>query len=86
MKQTGSPLVLEDPMMNMPGAEEFCTHVPCMAGEEVFGSTKRKANLPLGADTSRKHGKKEPQSFSHCGSFDHNFERFFWGILITMFT
>jgi hypothetical protein len=21
--------------------------------------------------TSRKHGKKEPQSFSHCGSFDH---------------
>ena len=23
--------------------------------------------------TSRKHGKKEPQSFSHCGSFDHYF-------------
>ena len=22
--------------------------------------------------TSRKHGKKEPQSFSHCGSFDHH--------------
>jgi hypothetical protein len=22
-------------------------------------------------NTSRKHGKKEPQSFSHCGSFDH---------------
>ena len=21
--------------------------------------------------TSKKHGKKEPQSFSHCGSFDH---------------
>jgi len=21
--------------------------------------------------TSRKHGKKEPQSFVHCGSFDH---------------
>jgi hypothetical protein len=21
--------------------------------------------------TSRKHGKKEPQSFFHCGSFDH---------------
>ena len=21
--------------------------------------------------TSRKYGKKEPQSFSHCGSFDH---------------
>jgi hypothetical protein len=25
-------------------------------------------NKPI---TSRKHGKKEPQSFSHCGSFDH---------------
>jgi len=24
-----------------------------------------------GLHTSRKHGKKEPQSFSHCGSFDH---------------
>ena len=23
-------------------------------------------------NTSRKHGKKEPQSFSHCGSFDHH--------------
>jgi hypothetical protein len=22
-------------------------------------------------NTSRKHGKKEPQSFVHCGSFDH---------------
>ena len=22
--------------------------------------------------TSRKHGEKEPQSFSHCGSFDHH--------------
>ena len=21
--------------------------------------------------TSRKHGKKEPQSFVHCGSFEH---------------
>ena len=25
-----------------------------------------------GSHTSRKHGKKEPQSFSHCGSFDHH--------------
>jgi hypothetical protein len=25
-------------------------------------------------NTSRKHGKKEPRSFSHCGSFDHCFQ------------
>ena len=36
-KQTGNPLVLEDPMMDMPGAEEFCTRVPCMAGERCSG-------------------------------------------------
>ena len=46
-KQTRNPLVLEDPMMDIHGAEEFCTHVPRMAEEEVFGSTKRKADLPL---------------------------------------
>jgi hypothetical protein len=49
-KQTGNPLVLEDPMLDMPEAEEFCTRVSCMAGEEVFGSTKRKADLLLGAE------------------------------------
>ena len=30
-------------------------------------------------NTSRKHGKKKPQSFSHCGSFDHCFANLFWG-------
>jgi hypothetical protein len=25
----------------------------------------------VAVNTSRKHGKKEPQSFVHCGSFDH---------------
>jgi hypothetical protein len=28
-------------------------------------------NTLLDIITSRKHGHKEPQSFSHCGSFDH---------------
>jgi hypothetical protein len=50
VKQTGNPLVLEDPMLDMPGAEDFYTRVPRMAGEEVFGSSKRKADLPLGAE------------------------------------
>jgi hypothetical protein len=62
-KQTGNPLVLEDPMMDMPGAEEFCTRVPCMAGEEVFGSTKRKADLPLGAE--EESHRPDKVNFSH---------------------
>ena len=29
----------------------------------------------ISTSTSRKHGKKEPQLFSHCGSFDHPYMR-----------
>ena len=35
--------------------------------------------------TSRKHGKKEPQSISHCGSFDHYFPCYFCDLLILIF-
>ena len=49
-QKTGDPKVLLDPMLDMPGADEFCTRDPHMAGEEVFGSMKRKLDLPLGAD------------------------------------
>jgi hypothetical protein len=35
-------------MAKLPGAELFYTHAPHMAGEEVFGSQKRKADVPLG--------------------------------------
>jgi hypothetical protein len=62
-KQTGNPLVLEDPMLDMPGAEEFCTLVPRMVGEEVFGSTKRKADLPLGA--KEESHQPDKVNFSH---------------------
>jgi hypothetical protein len=62
-KQTGTPLVLEDPMLDMPGADEFCTRVPCMAGEEVFGSSKRKANLPFGAE--QESHRPDKVNFSH---------------------
>jgi hypothetical protein len=34
----------------MPGAEEFCTREPHFEGEEVFGSQKRKADIPLGSE------------------------------------
>jgi hypothetical protein len=47
----------------MPGAEEFCTRVPCMAGEKVFGSTKRKTDLPLGAE--EESHRPDKVNFSH---------------------
>jgi hypothetical protein len=34
-------------MAKMPGAKEFCTREPYFEGEEVFGSQKRKADIPL---------------------------------------
>jgi hypothetical protein len=52
-KQTGNPLVLQDPMLDMPG----------MAGEEVFGSSKRKANLPLGVE--EESHRPDKVNFSH---------------------
>jgi hypothetical protein len=62
-KQTGNPLVFENPILDMPGAEEFCTRVPRMAGEEVFGSSKRKADLPLG--TEEESHRPNKVNFSH---------------------
>jgi hypothetical protein len=35
-------------MAKLPGAEFFCTGAPHMAGEEVFGSQKRKADVAFG--------------------------------------
>jgi hypothetical protein len=37
-------------MAKMPGAEEFCTREPHFEGEEVFGSQKRKVDIPLGSE------------------------------------
>ena len=36
-QKTGDPKVLQEPMLDMPGADEFCTQDPHMVGEEVFG-------------------------------------------------
>jgi hypothetical protein len=47
-ERTGDPKVLNIAMAKLPGAELFCTRAPHMAGEEVFGSQKRKADVPLG--------------------------------------
>jgi hypothetical protein len=47
-ERTGNPKVLNVAMAKLPGAELFCTRAPYMAGEEVFGSQKRKADVLLG--------------------------------------
>ena len=47
-KRTGDPKVLNIAIANLPGAEVFCTREPHLVGEEVFGSQKRKADVPLG--------------------------------------
>jgi hypothetical protein len=48
VERTGDPKVLNVAMAKLPGAELFCTRTPHMAGEEVFGSQKRKVDVPLG--------------------------------------
>src|SRR6202048_502896 len=34
----------------MPGADQWCTRKPQLEGEEVFGTTKRKLDLPPGSE------------------------------------
>jgi hypothetical protein len=46
-ERTGDSKVLNVAMAKLPRAELFCTRAPHMAGEEVFGSQKRKADVPL---------------------------------------
>jgi hypothetical protein len=48
--RSGNPKALNVVMAKMPGVEEFCTREPHFEGEEVFGSQKRKADLPLGSE------------------------------------
>jgi hypothetical protein len=48
VERTRDSKVLNVAMAKLPGVELFCTHEPHMAGEEVFGSQKRKADIPLG--------------------------------------
>ena len=50
-------------MAKMHGAKEFCTWEPLFEGEEVFGSQKHKADIPLGSE----HQSHKPNqvNFSH---------------------
>jgi hypothetical protein len=54
--RSGNPKALNVVMAKMPGVEEFCTRESHFEGEEVFGSQKRKADLPLGS----KHESHKP--------------------------
>jgi hypothetical protein len=47
-EQTRDPKVLNVAMAKLSGAELFCTREPYLAGEEVFGFQKWKADVPLG--------------------------------------
>lgn len=46
----GDPEMLVDAMKSYPGAEDVNTRDCALEGSKLFGSTKRKFNLPPGAD------------------------------------
>lgn len=71
-RHTGDPSVLKKPMLDMPGADEFCTREPHLEGEEVFGSTKRRLDLPLGAE--EESHRPDKVNFSHPRR-SHRFKR-----------
>ena len=46
--RTGNPKALADAISNIRGVQDFVTREPHLKGEEVFGSQKWKADMPLG--------------------------------------
>ena len=47
---TGDPGVIQSALLGMPGAYDFCTQDLHHEGAEVFGSQKRKLDIPIRAD------------------------------------
>jgi hypothetical protein len=47
---SGDGKKIADALSEMPGAEDVCTRIPHLEGEEVFGSSKRKLDLPIGSE------------------------------------
>ena len=47
---TGDPGVIQSALFGMRGADDFCTQDPHHEGTEVFGSQKRKLDIPIGAN------------------------------------
>ena len=48
--RTDNPKVLADAISNIRGIQDFVTREPHLEGEEVFGSQKRKADMPFGCE------------------------------------
>ena len=48
--RTGNPKVLVDAISNIQGVQDFVIREPHLEGKEVFGSQKRKADMPLGCE------------------------------------
>jgi hypothetical protein len=47
---SGDPKKIEEALSQLPGVEVATTWIPNLEGEEIFGSTKRKLDLPPGDD------------------------------------
>jgi hypothetical protein len=63
VERTGDPKVLNIAMAKLPGTELFCTREPHLAGKEVFGSQKRKSDVPL--DFEGESHRPDKVNFSH---------------------
>jgi hypothetical protein len=60
---SGDGKKIVEALSEMHGAEDICTRIPHLEGEEVFGSTKRKLDLPIGFEGDSHHPDKV--NFSH---------------------
>jgi hypothetical protein len=49
-RRSGDPKKIEEALSQLLGMEVATTRIPYLEGEEIFGSTKRKLDLPLGDD------------------------------------
>jgi hypothetical protein len=49
-RRSGDPRKIVEALSQLPGVEVATTWIPHLEGEEIFGSTKRKLDLPHGDD------------------------------------
>jgi hypothetical protein len=57
-RRSGDPKKIVEALSQLPGVEVATTQIPHLEGEEIFGSTKRKLDLPSGDDgNSHRHDK-----------------------------
>jgi hypothetical protein len=49
-RRSGDPMKIEETLSQFPRVEVATTRIPHLECKEIFGSTKRKLNLPLGDD------------------------------------